>query len=619
MTVSRLKCFLTTAAVFTLLGPAFAQWTSDKPPVLRPEDYPPQATEDPPDPRPRGEAQGAPQQLGQDNAKRPVTDIDELPPPGASVPVTHAIAAPAPVQVEALGTPEGPPVGLLDGKGSFGEHIWAGSERSRSEELLAHAPPVSADPVLRDLGRRLVLTRAAPPPGQAKRAFITLRIERLLDAGLIQEAGGLAAQASVPNDEDFTRVQATAILYANRAQDACGAATQTRTAAGDVFWLQLRTYCAAAAGDNATADLTRDVLAAQGHGDAAFNSLVDSVLSKKPLPPGAIAQPNAVHVFLLLQAGLPIPIAVARKLGTPANVLVLRDSRNPPRARFEAAERVVTTGSVSATELRLIADAQDLPLGRVANAASDAPNVPYFMGQVLLRRAASIEPRPDDKARLIALALSLGDKAGMLPLTAALQGDVIATLKPAPGTKLYARGFAQSLLLAKRYEVAAIWATDDPVLRAAVALASQDAARLAAAQKDFSVFALSQNAPDADPDHAYKALVLGLADALGIMLPPDAKAAAATVSSQHFEGKRPSAEAMSALEDAVGKPERRGEAVLLLTGLLKANGLRDLAPDVTIAMVRLLITMNETQSARGLALEALAQYSPPSAAASGSQ
>ena len=611
MTNSRLRCFVAAAAFLALVGPALAQWTSDKPPVLRPEDYPPQATDDPPDAKASSEAKGAPQQLGQDNAHRPATDVEDLPPAGA--PVTHAIAAPEPVQVEALGTPEGPPVGLLDGKGSLGERVWSGSERSKSEELLAHAPLVSADPVLRDLNRRLVLTKAAPPPGQAKRAFITVRIERLLDAGLIQEAGGLAAQAAVPNDEDFARVQAAAILYANRAQDACGAATQTRTTAGDVFWLELRSYCAAAAGDSATADLTRDVLAAQGHGDAAFNSLVDSVLSKKPLPPGAIAEPNAVHVFLLQQAGLPIPIAVARKLGTPANVLVLRDSRNAARSRFEAAERVVGTGAVSPTELRLIADAQDLPLGRVAASASDAPNVPYFMGQVLLRRAANIEPRPDDKARLIAEALSLGEKAGMLPLTAAMQGDVLATLKPTPGTKPYARRFAKSLLLAKRYEAASAWAAGDPVLPAVVAIASQDAARLAGAQKDFSSFALSQSAPDADPDRSYKALALGLADALGITLPPDAKAAAASVSSQHFEGKRPSADALQVLEEAASKPERRGEAVLHLTSLIKAQGLRDMAPDVTIALVRILIAINETQSARGLAVEALAQYNPLSA------
>jgi hypothetical protein len=316
-----------------------------------------------------------------------------------------------------------------------------------------------------------------------------------------------------------------------------------------------------------------------------------------------------VHLFLLQQSGLPITEAVARKMGTPANVLSLRDSRNPPRARFEAVERVVSTGAVSATELRLIADAQDLPLGRVASAASDAPNVPYFMGQVLLRRAATIEPRPEEKARLMALALSLGEKAGMFPLTAAFQGDVIGKLKPTAGTMMYARRFAQALVLAKRYEAAASWAANDPVMTVIVACASQDAARLAAAQTAF--FALVQSPPDADPDRSYKALVFGLAVALGIALPQNANAAA--VASHHWEGKRPSADDMRALEDAAAKPERRGEAVLLLTGMIRSQGLRDLAPDVTIHFVHLLNTINESQSARALAIEALAQYRPSTA------
>lgn len=624
MTGSRARLLLGTAALLTLLGPAAAQWTTDKPPVLRPEDYPPLATEDPPDQKSGAKADDsattAPRSLpgaGQSSG----TDVQTLPPPGAA-PNGPVVAQPAPVEVGSLGTPEGPPAGTLDSAtGGFGDHVWSGSERATAEDLLARAPIVSADPVLRDLNRRLVLTRAGAPPGQAKRAFITVRLERLMDAGLIQEAGAIAAQASVPNDEDFARTQAKAILYANRAQDACGPATQMRSSAGELFWLRLRAYCATMAGDTATAGLTHDVLAAQGHGDAAFDTLMNDVQSKKAVPPGAIKQPGAIHLFLMQQAGLPIPEAVARQMGTPANLLVLRDSRNSPRARFEAAERIVSTGAVSATELRQIADMQDLPLSKVANATADAPNLPYFMGQVLLRRAAGVEQRPEAKAQLMAEALSLGEKAKLMPLTANLQADVIATLKPSPVTKQYARAFAQALLLAKRYEAASLWTAGDPVMKTVVALASQDGTRLAAAQTELSAFALSltKNPPDPDADRSYKALVLGLADALGMALPPDAKAAASSAASQNWDGKRPDAGQMRAIEEAVQAPDRRGEAILRLTGQVQTLGLRDMAPDATIEFVRLLNAMNESKSARALALEAMAQYTSPAVAASPGQ
>jgi len=364
--------------------PAMAQWTDPKPPVLGPGDYPPMATEDPPDKAPAPQA--APEQATPDadtatGAPRPLNDgsaeVQVLPAPGGKV------ALPAPVEVDSLGTAEGPPVGTLDASnGGFGDHIWSGSDRSKAEALLTRAPLVSGDPVLRDLVRRVVLTRAAVPPGQAKKAFITVRIERLLDAGLVKEAGALAAQAAVVNDEEFARVQATAILLANR-EDACGPATTRRQTAGDVFWLQLRAYCAETAGDTATADITKAVLKAQGHNDPAYDTLVEDVLTKKPLPPGAIANPTAMHIFLIQQAGLPVTEPVARKMGTVENLLVARDSRNSPRARFEAAERIVATGALSAAELIKIADAQDLPLNRLANAAADAPNLPFFMGQVV--------------------------------------------------------------------------------------------------------------------------------------------------------------------------------------------------------------------------------------------
>ncbi|GAA0536620.1 hypothetical protein FHS83_003349 [Rhizomicrobium palustre] len=614
-----LRVSLLLSAGLALLAPAAAQWISDKPPVLEPEDYPPQATEDPPDAkhaaRPAEDEGAAPDSAGAPRRLGHPAEVQTSPAPGAAQPPTTRgpiIPQPAPVAVSSLGTPEGPPAGTLDATtGGFSDRIWSGSDRQRVVDLISDAPLM--DPVLRDLNRRVILTKAAVPPGQSKRAFQTVRLERLLEAGFVMEAGALAAQTSVPNDDDFARAQAKAILYANRGQDACGPLTATRNAAGDVFWLQLRLYCAAISGDNATAGLTRDILNAQGYKDPAFDTLVDGLVSKKPLPPGAIAKPSAVHIFLLQQSSLPVTEAVARKLGTVANLLVLKDPKASPRAKFEAAERAVKSGALSANELRAIADAQNLPLNRVADAAGEAPGLPYFMGQVVLRRAAAVQPQPADKVRLLAQALSLGSKAGLLPLTANLQADMIAKLPVQPD----GRAFAGALVLAKRYEAASKWAEGDAVMKAVIALASQDGTRLASARADLSTFALSlgQNPPAADPDRSYKALLVGLSDALGVALSPQAQGAVAQIASQNWDGKRPSADVMRQLEDAAGVPERRGEAILTLTGLVQSIGLKDMAPDATITFVRLLSSMNETQAARALAIEAMASYAPVSTVA----
>ncbi len=618
MTGSRVRTLLCTCALGVLLLPAAAQWTSDKPPVLGPDDYPPLATEDTPDApkhaaqdmqngQPAGNrATGAPHSL--QNQAPANAETAPLPPVG------RPIAPPAPIEVGSLGAPEGPPVGTLDASnGGFANSLWSGSDRAKAEQLLARAPIVSADPALRDLARRIILTRASAPLGSAPKPFLTIRLQRLLDAGLIEEAGAIAAQASLPDDPDFARLQASAILLANRAQDACGPATAARQTSGDVFWMQLRAYCATINGDPATAELTRQVLKAQGHDDPAYDTLVEGILSKKPLPPGGIPQPTAMHIFLLQQAGLPVPEAVARNMGTPENLLAALDHRNPPRARFEAAERIAATGALSPAQLKQIADAQDLPLGKVANAIGDAPNLPFFMGQVLLHRGASIEPRPEEKARVIEQAFALGDKFKMAPLSSALQADSIATIKPASVSPGHARKFARALLLAGRPDLAGAWTKGDPVMRTIVAVASQDPAKMAAAQADLSSFAasLSKNPPDPDPDRAYKALVLGLADVLNATMAPDAKAGAVSAESQQWDGARPGPGQMRTIQEVAQAPDRRGEALLMILDTLHDLGLRDLAPDVTTEFVRSLASMNETASARTLAIDALAQYQPP--------
>jgi len=582
---------------------ATAAWTQasalaaggDTPPVLTDKDMPPVADDE--------DAAESPA------AAKPAAPDAFAPPTAATVPPLDKG-----IVVDALGTTEGSPVGTLDpANGGLGDGIWGGSSRQTVEDLLVRSPLVYADTALRSLARKVVLTKASAPPGASKRAFVTVRIEKLLDGGLIEEAGALAAQASLPNDPDFARVQADAVLVANRAADVCGGLTATRLTAGEPFWLELRAYCAAAAGDEATAELTRAVLEAQGSPDKAYDTLLDDALNHKTMPPGPIAHPTALHVFLLQQAGLPIPGDVAAVMGTSENFLAMRDVRNSMPVRIEAAERIVRTGAVSVAELKTLADAHDIPANRLTGALADAPNLPFFSGQILLRRAAQLETRPDAREQLVITALFLGGKAGLLPLAAGLQADIAATVKPAPLNHAKATVFARALLLAGLPDASARWLPGDAVWQTIVDLAAPTPERDAKAQVAFSAFvAVPANTPPLpDPDRSAKALLLGLADALGRPMPPAAKAQAPSIGAQFWDGKRPDAQTMLRIEDAASKPERKGEALLLILDTARSIGWRDLAPDVTIKFVRLLRAMGLPNAAHDVAIEALAQYVPP--------
>ncbi|MDE2265044.1 MAG: hypothetical protein KGL29_04030 [Alphaproteobacteria bacterium] len=626
MTVSRVSVLILALA---LCAPAaWAQSTTssgaDTPPVLTPDDYPPIA--DAPAPATSAPAQNAasapPVAAGQDLP--PVTD-GRAQPSGATAaptPLSGALgdqvmplAPPASgIQVQTLGSVEGPPVGLIDtANGGLGTDMWSGSARGEIESLMARIPLVSPEPAMRALAKRIVLTRAASPLGSAKRAIVTLRIEKLLDAGLIDEAGALAAQAAVPNDPDFARVQADALLTANRAADVCGNLTATRLSSGEPFWLELRLYCAAVGGDEATAELTHEVMQAQGDGDKAFDTLADDVLNHKAAMPSAFAHPTAMHLFLLQQAGLPVPGPVAAAMGTSANLLAMRDPRNSPAVRMAAAERIVATGAASISQLREVADAQDIKLDQMANAAAAANDLPFFAAQVLLRRASVIQTRPDVQTQLVYEALSLGEKAGLLPLSAAFQADVAAAVRPSAANRSMAPLFVRALLLAHNPQAAARWLSDKDLLQPVVDLAAPNPARDAAAQAALNAYAagLVKNPPDPDSNRSYKALMIGIADVLGRPLPPEAKTQAPALEAMRWDGTRPDSAEMRMIEQASLQPERKGEALLRILDAIHEIGLRNLAPDTTIEFVRLLGAMGLPGAAHDIAMDALLLYVPP--------
>jgi hypothetical protein len=531
-------------------------------------------------------------------------------PPAAEIAPGPALPKPPAVQVAPLGRIDGAPVGLLDSdNGGFQPNMWNGSSREQIEDLLVRVPAVSSDYAIRALARRVILTRSDAPGGIVHRALITLRIEKLLGAGMIDEAGALAAIANLDNDLDFSRTQATALLYANRAKEVCSDLTSPRQTQDDLFWLQLRIYCAAAGGDTSTADLTRGILEARGETDSAFNILLDDALKGAKKPPGKIAKPSAIHVFLMRQAGLSIGNEMAAQLGTPATVLAMRDTRNPPAARLAAADRAVRVGAASLAELKSVADAQDMPASQLGSASETAQRLSFLGGQFLLHLAARSETRPAAKAGLLHTALLLGEKAGLFALASKLQADVAMSVDAAavPADRRPLIGW--SLILAGKTEAAARWIGNASAPHAVLALAMEKDEN---AQADLSDLARDLNA-DPKPvnsNQPFEALVLGLYDALGRTIPDDAKSAAETASATRWPGRRPDGDTMKKLMQAVSAADRRGEAVLRILDIIGPKGLGDLAPDVTIELVRALEEMGVRDSARAFALHALLLYRP---------
>jgi hypothetical protein len=575
-------------ALLALAGAAMAQTVS-------PPAQPPVAT-------------GAPTPLGTPSAAPPAGE----PPPAAPTDFKPgALNKPAGITSSDLGVVDAPPAGTLDdSNGGLGQSMWSNAARSDIEDLLGRVPLVSADPFVRALARRVVLTTSDAPTGPAKRALITIRIEKLVQAGLIDEAGTIAAAVHLDNDPDFARVQADALLYAGREKDVCGDLTATRLASPEPFWLELRIWCFAASGDSASAELNHAALEAQGGKDGAFDVLSSDVLNGKKTAPANIEHPTALHIYLLRKAGLPVSNAIATKLGTAANLFAARDARNKPADRLSAAARISATGALTPAELLAILNAQTIPADQIAQAQAVAAKLIFLPAQSLLRRAATLESRPPAKTDLLLAALAPSGRLDRLPLTAALQGDIALAIKPDPTT---ARGrflISRALILRGKADAASAWyasGADEADLHAfqvLIDLAAPNGARDAAAQSAYAWYAKNA-APQQKPSPA-AALALGLSDVFRRPMPPDARALAGTLQAMRWPGTRPSADDVRKLVEAASDGGRKGEAILRLLDIVGADGPADLPPDVTIECVRVLSQLGMTDEARALAVEALA-------------
>lgn len=527
--------------------------------------------------------------------------------------------SPSGITVQTLGDTEGPPTGTLDSmNGGLGRDLWSGSTRADAEQLMGRLPLATTIAPVRALARRIVLTKAAVPIGDADQAFMTVRIRSLLHAGLLNDAAALATLADVKNDPGFARVQAEALLFAGEQEHLCDNTTATRLESSEPFWIELRAYCYATSGDDAALALTQSVMDAQNINDDAFDTLLQDVQSGVSKDPGDIEAPTALHLFLLRRVGLPVSYDTGVQLGTSGLLLVLESKDNSPEDRLKAAERVLRAGALSSSALIALADAQPFTADQFATEYAQVQTLPFLAGQALLRQAVA-RAAPDAKPALIYEALTVAQAKYMLGVAAVLQHDALAALTPQPDMRTMADLMGRALMLTGDATAAARWAglldptavSDKPLLarfQIMLNLVAPDTARRAAAQRGLSE--LVQELKAKTSNQAFAALALGLYEALGEVMPDAARKVAATAMATTWPGRRPAASLLARLDRALQGHGRKGEALMLILNAIGVRGPGDLAPDVTVRLVRALIAEGQANAAHGIAIAALLRYRP---------
>jgi len=534
----------------------------------------------------------------------------------AAAPDNDLPSMPAPVAVGDLGTVEGPVAGTLnDFNGGLGQNMWSGIGRSDAEMFLQRVPVTLPSPTARLLFRKVLLTEAPLPIGTGTRPFNALRIQRLLEAGELEDAGALAARVR-SRDPQTQRMQADAMLYAGRDIEVCGEATGERLRSAERFWVSLRAYCYQFDGDIPALDLTRAVMDQRGISDPAFFHLLDGFDGDELAPPDDILSPNAVHIRLLARHGLPIPANAVALLGMPVSVIAAMSEKTPLELRRPTAERLFRLGSLPASTMRDIFEVSAVDPGDLNLAATLARTEPLMPALERIYNALKTDGNAGRRAELVHLSFQLGHNDGLFLQVARLFAGEAAAIIPAPNWEAWSPLMIRGLLLAEHDGAADRWYDIlNPLIPAHVA-ASKDASfvmsivrreepYVADAQGPLLELAMQSADPMVSPVALARiTLILGLFDALGMDMPFEAQAEVQRLVSTDFPGRRPAPVIMQRI-DRASLEGRRAELGLAILEALGPRGASDMAPNVIVRFVRALQTAGMTETAHALASEAI--------------
>jgi hypothetical protein len=190
----------------------------------------------------------------------------------------------------------------------------------------------------------------------------------------------------VERSPDLARAAAETALLAGDAARACAIANGLATNRGDIYWLRLRAFCQAEAGQGAQAQLTFELAQAQAR-DVTYGRLMAARISGTP--PGAASARNGLDVAL--SRALNLDLAAAKPS---AAVTAALAGAEPATPNFD------TT----------IIDAE---IGGLAAAVRGG--MPPEAGVSALISAASGAAEPKARARLQSAALLLASLANDLP------------------------------------------------------------------------------------------------------------------------------------------------------------------------------------------------------------
>jgi hypothetical protein len=221
-----------------------------------------------------------------------------------------SLAAPAaaqPVEVTPLAAPD-----LFSTAGretGLPPELWQGTSSAIARAVLPVLAAKPLSPAAAALARRVLATGANGPAGAGRdSALAGARVAALIAQGDLKAGAAILSRTpGLDRDPDLSKAAAEAALLAQDTDRACGIADGLGVGRDDSYWLRLRAYCQARAGQLAAAQLTFDLAQAKAS-DPVYGRLM-AVKLGGAAKPGAASLRNGLDYALSRDLGLDLAAA----------------------------------------------------------------------------------------------------------------------------------------------------------------------------------------------------------------------------------------------------------------------------------------------------------------------
>jgi hypothetical protein len=525
-----------------------------------------------------------------------------------------APAAPSGIQIQEIGSPNSYAGTLEPADGGFGYDMWKGTSAHDIETLLPRIPLPGPSPAMRSLARRLILSNAEPPTGQADRDLLSTRAEQLARIGNLADMEAfLAVVPANSKDPALTAFRREVMWLKNDVDGACAqAGADLAVMPNDLDLSRQQLLCRAATGQAKEAQLGIDMLREQGQSDPKLVVLVDALSGAKgaTLPPDL--PPSPMLYDLIKKAGLAVPPEWASS-GTPAlQARLAADDTLEIATRITAAEAAFAAGAAPIDLVTTLYATQDVTPTQIdAILASDDKN-DGPLGHAQLYQGVLRSEQPVRRAQILHRALEMARRFGGYPAAVEANQVLLLQMEPAPELAWFAGDAGRAFYYIARYERAQAWlniarnrAEADTQARDAVPTLALFAQIAGAGQNlTWAPNAVEQwrdaQAKAGDPDPAMRAarlfaILAAQGEPVGDQWRQMAESAQAATT-------LPDTTLVSRL-DAAAAAGRRGEVVLLSLVLMGPTGPADAHP---LVVNRVLSALNATglqSEARAIAFE----------------